>query len=249
LSETIVATWDALDAQVGAFAARPHSSLDTLRIAIANFADLMSRGEISPHAFEHGPAISSPSFAAVATATPHLRELALDGIRLMTGISHPALERLVLCGDPIDGCPFSADAPAEVAPVIALPRLVRVEHIALLDEYLPFATRSILLDPSSCPALRELVLRGPYMHNVDETPFQVIGASPILPQLTCVMFPQLDAGLDANYLDTFAERYRHLEQFEVGELTIDETEENADNFEARVRQALPNLKIGRVTRV
>jgi hypothetical protein len=243
MSERIVATWDTLDALVCAFAGQLHPTLSALSIAIADFAPLMVRGEFSEHAFQHGPAISNTSFAAFATATPQLRELALDGIRLLTGISHASLKRLVLCGDPIDGCPFSSNSPTDITPVIALPQLTRLEHVALLDEYRPFPTRSITLDPLSCPALREMVLRGEYMHYSDETPFQVIGASPILSQLTHVVFPQLDAGLDADYLDTFAERYRDLEHFEVEELTI----EKGDDFECRVRRTLPGLKIGRVT--
>ena len=238
--------WLALTDVIKAIAMRPRPHLHALEIGVADYVEQMHSGDFYPFAWEHGPVVAIDIVRRLATATPQLRELTLVGNRIFAGLEHPAIERLELIGDPVDGCLFEPDTPENCEPILKIPRVRTIVHTGVRDEYRPYPTRPLAITSSSAPALRQLVLQGEYGFET-HSPFGAIGQSAILPQLEFVAFPALYDGLDRDVLDELGPRYQHLASLAVREVLAEKTGPDSEDLQARIRSALPNLTLGRTS--
>src|SRR5262249_3290653 len=142
-----------------ALAEQAHPRLRSLVLGMHDYVALAgttpSSESISESMMEAGPVAS---LDALAGAAPALEALTVSGPRLVCTLAPPNLRQLAVEGGAMDGYPFAFFEPGPVR----LPRLERLEHLAVNDDYRTFPITAPRLDPADVPALRELVFRGDY---------------------------------------------------------------------------------------
>lgn len=162
--------------------------------------------------------------------TPRLRRLALTGDRLLPELAHPHLEELRVDGLPaIAAC--GIEHPQWRGEGVQLPRLTSLA-LAFRDDV---TTDQLVLDPARVPMLRHLTL-GRVLAGAT-TPLAWIAHWPGAARLATVRVAQLDHA-DEPHLAEIAARLRGASRIEVERL------EGSVSFRGRVRELLPQLRVG-----